>query len=236
MERSIVNKGTIWVQQELITYPKASNRSLNQELIMSFLNKVRWRNMSSKFVRRFFTILSIPLYLLVIVLGLFIMVFAGLSSLFQRLTTSTQDLQQQRRNIVETEEQSEPWSIFTSADDVLIEQQLAGSLPWNSGDYVYLKSTPTIPYLTDKIFGYWLLVQFGGLFLQKWNHPRNINCDLVFIDFTTLKVVELQKGLPTKDWVAKKVRDDELKFTFRTSGGELTYTVRRTDLNPNGNY
>lgn len=171
-----------------------------------------------------------------LVFGLFILVAIGLFLLFQRLTTSTQDLQQQRQNLVETEEQSEPWSIFTSADGVLIEQQLAGSLPWNSGDYVYLQSTPTIPYLTDKIFGYWLLVQFGGLFLQKWNHPRNINCDLVFIDFTTLKVVELQKGLPTKEWTTEKVHDDELKFTFRISGGELTYTVRRTDLTPHGNY
>jgi len=208
---------------------------LNRELKIPFLDKVKRPNTGNKFVDGLLTVLTIPLYPIILLFGLVVMVFAGLLSPWQRLTTSKEDIQKQKQDIRETESQSKKWSIFTSTNSVHIEQQLAGSLPWDSGDYLYLKSNPAISYLTDKLFGDWLLVDFGGVFLQKWNDTRNINCDLVFIDFDNLKVTVLQESLPTKHWTTEKINPDELRFTFTTADSDLTYIVKQTDVNQNRN-
>jgi hypothetical protein len=204
---------------------------LNQEVKISFLDKVKRPNTGNKFVDGLLTILTIPLFPTFLLIGLLVMVFAGLLSLWQRLTISKADLQKQKQEILETERQNKQWRVFTSTNHIQIQQQHAGSLPWDSGDYLYLKSNPTIPYLTDKIFGDWLLVEFGGVFLQKWNDTRNINCDLIFVDFGTLKVTELKKGLPTKHWTTEKINPDEIKFTFTTTDNNLTYIVKGTEVN-----
>lgn len=161
------------------------------------------------------------------------MLFAGLLSLWQKLTTSKEELQKQEQDIIETECKSKQWSVFASTNSIHIEKQLAGSLPWDSGDYLYLKSTPTISYLTGKLFGDWFLADFGGVFLQKWNDTQNINCDLVFIDSNTLKVIELENRLPTKHWTTEKLNQDEIKFTFTTADNDLIYIVKRKDVNQN---
>lgn len=206
---------------------------MNKEIKISFLDKVKRPDTGNKFVDGLLTILTIPLYPIFLFFGILIMIFAGLLSLWQRLTTSTENLQKQKQDTLETENRNKQWSIFTSTDSVLIEQQLAGSLPWDSGDYLYLKSKPTISYLMGKWFGDWLLVDFGGVFLQKWNDTRNINCDLVFIDLETLKVTVLQKSLPTKHWTTAKINSDEIKFTFTTAENDLTYIVKRIEVNQN---
>jgi hypothetical protein len=206
---------------------------LSGEVKISFLDKVKRPNTGNKFVDGLLTILTIPLYPVVLLFGLLVMFFAGLLSLWQRLTTSKEYLQKQKQDILETESKSKQWGIFTSTSNVLIEQQLAGSLPWGSGDYLHLKSNPTISYLTNKLFGDWLLVDFGGVFLQKWNDTRNINCDLIFIDFTTLEVTVLQKSVPTKHWTTEKISLNEIKFTFTTEDNDLTYIVKRTEVNQN---
>jgi len=206
---------------------------LNQEIKISFLDKVKRPNTGNKFVDGLLTILTIPLYPVIILFGLLVMVFAGLLSLWQQLTTSKEDLQKQKQDTLETESKSKQWNVFTSTNSIVIEQQLAGSLHWDSGDYLYLKGNPTISYLTGKLFGDWLLVDFGGVFLQKWNDTRNINCDLVFIDFDTLKVTVLQKSLPTKHWATEKINSDEIKFKFTTADNDLTYIVKRTEVNQN---
>jgi hypothetical protein len=89
--------------------------------------------------------------------------------------------------------------------------------------------------LTNKIFGNWLLIDFGGVFLQKWNDTRNINCDLVFVDFNTLRVRVLQKQVPTKHWATEKINPDEIKFTSTTAKSELIYIVKLTEVNQNSN-
>jgi hypothetical protein len=89
----------------------------------------------------------------------------------------------------------EQWSIFITLDNLNIIKQLAGSLRWDSGDYFNLESDPEIPYLEDKYFGDWFIADFGGVFLQKWNYPGIVDCDLIFIDNDSLKVVELQKNI-----------------------------------------
>lgn len=188
---------------------------------------------ANKFADGLLKILTIPLHPVALLFGLLLMLCDGLLTLWQRLTTSQEDLQIQRQDTLDTEIKSKQWNVFTSSNSILIEQQLAGSLPWDSGNYLYLKSNPTISYLTDKLFGDWLLVDFGGVFLQKWNDTRDINCDLVFIDFNTLEVTILQKSLPTKHWTTEKVNSNEIKFTFTTADNDLTYVVKWTKLNQN---
>lgn len=206
---------------------------MSEEIKISFLDKVKRPNTGNKFVDGLLIILTMPLYPVVFLFGLFVMFFAALFSLWQRLTTSKAEIQKQKNDILETGSDSKQWGIFTSTSTVLIEQQLVGSLPWDSGSYLHLKSTPTISYLTNKLFGDWLLVDFGGVFLQKWNDTRNINCDLVFIEFTNLEVTVLQKSLPTKLWTTEKISLTEIKFTFTTEDNDLTYIVKRTELNQN---
>ncbi|UKJ06950.1 hypothetical protein [Solitalea lacus] len=206
---------------------------MTKELKISFLHKIKRPKTGSEFVDGLLSILTIPLYPIFLLFVLVVMLFAGLLSLWQRFTTSKEDLQKQKQEILEIENRNKQWNVFTSADSVLIEQQLAGSLPWDSGDYLNLKSNPPISYLTDKLFGDWLLVDFGGVFLQKWNDTQKINCDLVFIDFDTLKVTELETRLPTKHWTTEKLNPDEIKFTFTTADIDLTYIVKRTEVNQN---
>jgi hypothetical protein len=212
---------------------KTLHRRLSQEIKISFLDKVKRPKTGNKFVDGLLTILTIPLYPVVLLFGLLVMFFAGLLSIWQRLTRSKDDLQKQKQDTLETE--SKQWSVFTSTNSIHIEQQLAGSLPWDSGDYLYLKSNPTVSYLTGKLFGGWLLADFGGVFLQKWNDTRNINCDLIFIDYNTLKVTELKTHIPTKHWTTEKLNPDEIKFTFTTADNDLTYIIKRTEVNQNGN-
>ncbi len=206
---------------------------MKQELKISFLDKVKRPKTGNKFVDRLLTFLIIPLYPIILLFGLLFMVFVGLLSLWQRLTTSQEDLQKQQQEMLEVERQNIQWSIFTSTNHVRIEQQLAGSLPWNSGDYLFLKSNPPIHYLANKLFGDWLLVEFNGVFLQKWNDTRNIDCDLIFIDFDTLQVTELQYKIPTKHWSTEKINADEIKFTFTTPDNDLTFIVSRTEIHAN---
>jgi hypothetical protein len=162
---------------------------------------------------------------------LIIMVFAGLISLWQRVTISKEDLQKEKEELLKMDVQSKQWSIFTTASNLIIEKQLAGSLPWDSGDYLYLRSNPAIPYFTDKLFGDWLHVSFNGVFLQRWNHTRDINCDLIYINFDTLKVTELETGIPSKDWTTEKISIDEINFIFSTSEADFSYNVKQTEIN-----
>ena len=69
--------------------------------------------------------------------------------------------------------------------------------------------------------------------MQKWNHIRNMNYDLVFIDFSTLKTKELHKDITTKDWTSEKLNSEEIKFTFRTTDNDLIYIVRQKEINKN---
>ena len=128
------------------------------------------------------------------------------------------------------ERANEQWSVFLTSSKLAIERKLAGMLPWDSGDYLFLKATPEIPDLTNKIFGDWSLADLGGVFLQKWNHTRNINCDLIFIDISSLLILELKTNIPTKHWSTQKVNEDELLFSFSLNSETVTYKVRREDL------
>ena len=204
---------------------------MTQQLKISFLDKIKRPKTNNKFVDGLLTVLTILFYPIILLFGLLVMFFAGLLSLWQRLTIDKEDFQKQKLDIAKLENQNKQWKVLNTTKLVLIEQKLAGSLPWDSGDYLYLRSNPTISYLTDNIFGDWLLVDFRGVFLQKWNDTRNINCDLIFIDFETLNVSILKENLPTKHWKTEKINADEIKFTFTTSDSDLTYIVKRTEIN-----
>jgi hypothetical protein len=219
--------------RNVIGNSKIQTDKLKRELKISFLDKIKRPNTGNKFADGLLTILTILLYPVILLFGVVILLFAGLFSIWQRLTTSRKDFKKEKQDILETENRKKQWCIFSSTNNVLIEKQLAGSLPWDSGEYLYLKSNPTISYLTDKLFGDWLLVDFGGVFLQKWNDTRNINCDLIFIDLDTLKVTVLQKKIPTKHWTTEKLSPDEIKFTFSTADNDLTYIVKQNDMNKN---
>jgi len=104
-------------------------------------------------------------------------------------------------------------------------------LPWDSGECFYLDSDPEIPYLYDKYFGDWLIVDFDGVFLQKWNNILGTYCDLVFIDADTLEVIEFKKNIPSKNWVNEKTSSGEIKFTFKTIGIDITYMISRAEIN-----
>jgi hypothetical protein len=162
------------------------------------------------------------------------MLVAGLYSVWQHLNTTSKAVlggESQEPNKIENHDAE--WKIFMSSKYIKIDQQFAGSLPWDSGDYVHLKSNPVIPYLDNKIFGDWFLIDFGGVFLQKWNDTRNISCDLIFIDFDGFSATELKSCLPTKDWESEKLSTGEVKFTFLTSDAEVVYLVEQIDRKVN---
>ena len=108
-------------------------------------------------------ILMLLLFPIILAIGLIIMFFAGLLSLGQRLTSGKKDRQIEKDNEIERLKLQNQWSIFVSVDDLSIQKQFAGSLPWDSGDYFYLYSQPEIAYFEDKLFGDWLYVEFSGV-------------------------------------------------------------------------
>ncbi|NBW28035.1 MAG: hypothetical protein EBR38_05650 [Flavobacteriaceae bacterium] len=119
--------------QPLVATLKDDIDTLNQEIKISFFDKVKRPNTGNKFVDGLLTILTIPLYPIILFFGLFVMIFSGLLSLWQKLTLSNVDLQ--KRDILEAETQIKKWNVFVSTNKIHIEQQLAGSLTWDSGDY-----------------------------------------------------------------------------------------------------
>ena len=197
---------------------------MDKELKIKFVEKIKYVETGNKLIDG---LLVFILYPLVLVFGLLAMCFVGLLSFWQNVTSSKKELQEVEEMKLEITNENKQWSIFTTAPNVAIEKQLAGRLPWDSGDYFYLKSRPEIEYLNNRLFGDWLLVAFGGVFLQKWNDTRNINCDLAFIDLDTLKVTELKANIPTKHWETEKINENEIKFTFSTSNSDMVYIINR---------
>ncbi|MCB0541521.1 MAG: hypothetical protein KDE33_28705, partial [Bacteroidetes bacterium] len=68
---------------------------------------------------------------------------------------------------------------------------------------------------------------FGGVFLQKWHDIRNINCDLLFIDFETKEIITLLENIPTRFWSAKIKKQNEIEFEFSS---EMECNVYRLKL------
>lgn len=122
------------------------------------------------------------------------------------------------------------WSLLYGRGTISVEQSLAGTLPWNSGDYLYLRSTPPILFLENKIFGDWCHYAFYGLFLQQWHHERDISCSLVFINFATLEVIVVKDSILTKDWAVASVDEQTITFTFINHNHSEEYTVTRNLL------
>lgn len=164
------------------------------------------------------------------VVGLIIMLFVGLLSLWQTITKSREEREKDQAEKNRMERLKTQWGFFYQNDKVKIEEQLAGSLPWDSGDYLYLRSVPAIPYLSQKIFGDWFLVDFEGIFLQKWNNPRDINCDLIFIEFASFKETVVKTKIPSKTWTTEKLNKNEIKFIFHSENEELIFLVTHQEL------
>jgi len=174
------------------------------------------------------TILLFPVLLLV---GLLIMLFAAVISLWQQLTISKDEQQKRREEETTMLALKQQWSIFTILNEITIKKQFAGSLPWDSGDYFCLESDPEIFYLQDKYFGDWFVIDFGGVFLQKWNYPGIVNCDLVFIDSTSLRVIELQKHILSKSWSSVKTDSNEIRFEFLLGNSSSIYEIGLEEIN-----
>jgi hypothetical protein len=177
-----------------------------------------------------YKVLAIVLFPLILVVGLIIILFAGLLSIWQTITSTKEEREKNKQEKIRLEGLKTNWGFFYKNDKVKIEEQLAGSLPRDSGDYLHLRSTPTIPYLTQKIFGDWFLVDFDGIFLQKWNNTNDINCDLIFVEFASLNVAVIKAKIPSKDWTTEKLDKNEIKFTFMTENEDLIFLVTQQEL------
>ena len=202
---------------------------MNNELKISFLNKVKLPGTKEPFGGNALRLLSIPITLFIV--GPLFVCGAGIISMWQWITTSKEELKKQKQEILEFENQRKEWRNFVSTDKVIVEKQIVGSLPWDSGDYLHLKSVPRIFELENQIFGDWMLLDFGGVFLQRWSNKSYPFCDLLFFDINTLKIKVLLEQLPTKEWKTEKLNQDKIKFTFTTAENETTYIVERTRLN-----
>jgi len=84
---------------------------------MNFIQK-RFSNTDDSILLRIFLFVCLPIIILV---GLAIMLFAMLLSLWQRLTGSKGDRQKQKQQ----ELKKEQWAYFTSVNDLEIEKNLA---------------------------------------------------------------------------------------------------------------
>ncbi|MDP4268813.1 MAG: hypothetical protein Q8909_01670 [Bacteroidota bacterium] len=202
---------------------------MNQRPQISYLGKIKRPKTKNKLLNIILSILTIPLYVVIIPISILVLVFIGLVSFLQRLTSTKENIN--RSDKFNSETDIEKWSTFTSTKEIIIKQKPAGSLPWNSGDYLYLKSEPEITYLNDKYFGDWLLVDFEGIFLQKWNSIEKITCDLIFIDYKSYDVIILKENIPSRFWKTEKLHSEQIQFTFTTTENELNYIVHIKEIN-----
>ncbi len=195
----------------------------NFEIILQKkLEKPISNNRSLKAIQPILGLLS---WLLWLPFGFVIMLFASLLSLWQKIIMTIKDEKQIVKSSVADE--SVKWAIMTGNEKLKLEKRIAGSLPWDSGDYLFLRSNPEIPQLKEKFFGDWFYLGFGGVFLQKWDDIRNINCDLLFIDFETKEIITLLENIPTRFWSAKIKKQNEIEFEFSS---EMECNVYRLKL------
>jgi len=152
----------------------------------------------------FLNILIIIMYPLILIGGLLVMAVAWLLSLFQKPINKPD---------IQTIANADEWRIFLTDPKVTLYQKFEGSLPWDSGDYLQIKSDPEIEILKDKLFGDWCFKAFNGIFLQQWHDKKALNCSLIFID-ANLKVTEVKDNIQGKNWTARIINDAEAEFTF----------------------
>lgn len=170
-------------------------------------------------------ILTLLLFPIILVVGLVVMFLVGLLSFWQRLTTSKKEQQLETENEAKRLELQKQWSVFTTVNNLVINNQFGGSLPWDSGNYFYLKSEPKISYLDNKIFGDWFYTEFDCVFLQQWNDTTGSSCDLIFIDTISLRVFELMNDIPSRWWTAKKLDTEAVEFNFTTAQYESAFIL-----------
>ena len=105
------------------------------------------------------------------------------------------------------------WGIFFQTHNLFIYHRFAGTLPWDSSDYMYFKTYPEITFFNGKLFGDWQFIAFNGLFLQQWHDTKATTCSLLFFDLETHTVTQVKNNLPTKNWTAQLINGQEAQFT-----------------------
>lgn len=189
-------------------------RQINIELI----NKIRKPAVGNRFLNAILNLLMLVLYPLIITIGIVIMLFSGIISLFQRLTAKTDfEIEPEPTEI-------EQWNILTNINGLNIYQKYVGEIRFGPA-YLNLKSEPKIDYLESKLFGDWFFTYSNGVLLQQWNSTEKPNSNLIFIGIDNLTVLVLEKNIPSVLWKIVETKDKDLELNCDTGKEILTYKI-----------
>jgi hypothetical protein len=152
---------------------------------LRFISRIKKKESDNWIQRILKNGLSIILLPLIIVLGLLIMFFGLIISVFQK---------QDKADSSDHKAFEEPWTIFTEINGVTIWRRYRGEVRFGPG-YYELKTEPTIPEVENKLFGDWLYRHGQGIFLQQWNNTNKPDTTLVYFDSRDKKSKKLKTQL-----------------------------------------
>jgi hypothetical protein len=159
--------------------------------------------------------LAIILYPFIFLIGLVIIFFALVISVFQK-----------RDNTDKTDNKVtvEPWAILTEFNGVTVWKKYKGEIRFGPV-YVEIKTEPIIPGLENKIFGDWLYTHGHGLFLQQWTRIDSPNTSLVYLDTKDKKLINLKESINSVTWDMVKLTDKKLELKCDTGDRILNYEI-----------
>ena len=190
---------------------------------ITLTNRLKKSQTSNRFVSGLLSILSVVLYPIILLIGLLIILFASIASLFQRPSESKENLLDKEQTLIE------PWSILTAQENLKIFSKFAGEVRFGPA-YLHLKFEPAIPFLTDQVFGDWFFHFDNMLFLQQWNSTDQPNTNLVGIDTLTFDSNVLIQNIPSVLWDIVETSADDLQLTCDTGTEILKYSIKRSQL------
>ncbi len=187
---------------------------------IKFTDRIKKLNAGNGFVNILLRIGSTVVYPIVLVIGLFLMVFVGIFSIFKKLFST----KGKSSDIAQDHDLSGRWAILTEQNKLKILQKYRGEVRFGP-TYLSLKSEPANEFLNDKIFGDWFFYYSQGIFLQQWNSIDKPNTNLIFVDTTTFDAKVLQENIPSVMWDIVETDTKVLQLTCDTGKEILKYKI-----------
>ncbi|MDY3343970.1 hypothetical protein PG326_01690 [Riemerella anatipestifer] len=179
---------------------------------MQLLKKVKIK----KSEKLHYKILLIIIYPFLLILGLIVMLFAGLISLFQKKSIEENS----------TKNSSEEWLFFAEYKNVRILKKYLNEIRFGP-EYFELKSEPENIDFKNKIFGDWFYKNKNMIFLQQWNSTDKPNTNLLVFDAekNVLKIVK--ENIDSVLWEAKNENEENFNLVCNTGYEINTYRVKK---------
>lgn len=196
---------------------------MTKHINISLIDRIRKPIEGNRFLNGLLTFLTIIFFPIILVVGLLLMIFAGILSFFQKLIMSKDEKEKMNFDL-KTNTHNDQWTIWTTINGLKIFQKFEGEIRFGPA-YFALKSDPTIRGLQGDRFGDWFFQYQNGIFLQKWNSIDRPNTNLLFVDSDTRETLTIEKNIPSVLWNIIETVDKTLELKCDTGQEIITYKI-----------